>query len=164
MIFYFKEQKFNVIINKNKLFLWRFNMGKKKAKLPLIYLIGVALITLGFCVPMFRMNLGPLGSSTSNGFEFINFDNSSFVTIGALLIFIGGVAGILSCFVSQLSKLKLIFLIVSIVGGVILILGFTTNGTVYKFIGEHILKYAYIGFYMVIAGWIVGLIGVFSKK
>lgn len=139
-------------------------MGKKKSKLPLLYLIGVALITIGFCVPMFKMNFGPFGASTSNGFKFINFDNSSFVTIGALLIFIGGVTGLLSCFVSQLSKLKLIFLIVSIVGGVVLILGFTTNGTVYKIIGENILKYAYIGFYMVIAGWIVGLIGIFSKK
>lgn len=139
-------------------------MGKKKSSLPLIYLIGVALITIGFCVPMFKVNFGPFGASTSNGFKFINFENSSFVTIGALLIFIGGVAGILACFISQLSKLKLIFLIVSIVGGVVLILGFTTNGNIYKAIGEHILKYAYIGFYMVIAGWVIGLIGCFSKK
>lgn len=134
-------------------------MGKKVNALSYLYLIGMALAAIGFCCPMIK---GLFGSS-ANGFNFINFDNSGFVTIGALLIFIGAVAGVLACFVPQLKSLKFIFLIVSIVGGVILIVGFMTNGGIYKAIGKHLLKNAMFGFYLVIAGWIVALIGNFKK-
>ena len=134
-------------------------MGKKVNALSYLYLIGMALAAIGFCCPMIK---GLFGSS-ANGFNFINFDNSGFVTIGALLIFIGAVAGVLACFVPQLKSLKFIFLIVRIVGGVILIVGFMTNGGIYKAIGKHLLKNAMFGFYLVIAGWIVALIGNFKK-
>ena len=134
-------------------------MGKKVSALSYLYLIGMALAVIGFCCPMFS---GAFGAS-SNGFKFINFDNSGFVTIGALLIFVGAVAGILACFVKPLSGLKLIFLIASIAGGVILVIGFMTNGGIYKAIGKGLLKHAAVGFYLVIAGWIVALIGALKK-
>lgn len=135
-------------------------MGKKVSVLSYLYLIGMALVAIGFCCPMFS---GAFNSS-ANGFKFINFDNSGFVTIGALLIFVGAVAGIVAQFVKQLSGLKLIFLLVSIVGGIILVVGFTTNGGIYKAIGKGLLKHAAVGFYLVIAGWIVSLCGIFIKK
>lgn len=134
-------------------------MGKKSSVLSYLYLIGMAIIAIGFCCPMIK---GLFGSS-ANGFDFIDFEHSGFVTIGALLIFIGAIAGVVACFVPQLKSLKFIFLIASIVGGVVLVLGFTTNGGIYKAIGKHLFKNAMFGFYMVIAGWIVALVGYLKK-
>lgn len=135
-------------------------MGKKKVSLPIIYLIGMALVAIGFCCPMFSGKI--LGSS--NGFSFINFDNSGFVTIGAILVFVGAIVGIVGCFLPNLSILKLVGLCVSIVGGVILVIGFTTNGGIYKAIGKGFLKHATFGFYMIVAGWVVALVGFILKK
>lgn len=133
-------------------------MGKK-VSLPLIYLIGMALVVIGFCCPMFS---GFLGSA--NGFKFINFDNSGFVTIGALLIFAGAVAGIAACFVKQLSGLKLIFALCVLAGAIVLIIGFTTNGGIYKAIGKNIIKHATIGFYLVVVGIVAGVAGAVMNK
>lgn len=135
-------------------------MGKKKGSaLSILYLLGMVLVAVGFCCPMFAGKL--LGSS--NGFKYINFDNSTFVSIGAILIFAGAVAGVLACFVPQIKGLKFIFLLCSIVGGVILIVGFTTNGGIYKAIGKQFLKHATFGFYMILAGWIAAILGFFAK-
>lgn len=133
-------------------------MGKKSS-LPIVYLAGMVLAVIGFCCPMFKA----LGFE-ANGFKFINFDNSGFVTIGALLIIAGAIAGVVACFVPKLSGLKLIFLICSIVGGVVLVIGFTTNGGIYKSIGKQFIKHATVGFYLVLAGWVVALVGQFSNK
>ena len=57
-------------------------MGKKSS-LPLVYLIGMALIAIGFFCPMFK---GLFGSS-ANGFDFIkNAKEGGFVAIGSILI------------------------------------------------------------------------------
>ena len=121
----------------------------------------MAVVAIGFCCPMFKGLFG----STANGFKFINFDNSVFVSIGALLIFIGAIAGIIVKFVPSLQKNKLDFLclLVSIAGGVILLVGFTTNGGIYKAIGKAFLKNAVVGFYMIIIGWVAAIVGYFSK-
>ena len=137
-------------------------MGKKKVNLlSYLYLIGMAVVAIGFCCPMFKGLFG----STANGFKFINFDNSVFVSIGALLIFIGAIAGIIVKFVPSLQKNKLDFLclLVSIAGGVILLVGFTTNGGIYKAIGKAFLKNAVVDFYMIIIGWVAAIVGYFSK-
>lgn len=130
----------------------------KKAKLPLIYLIGMALVLAGFCCPVFK-GLG----LTPNGFKFLNFDNFGFVTIGGLLILVGAVLGIASCFVPSLAKLRLIWAIVSIAGGVILFIGFN-DSWLSKLIGKGFLKHAYYGFYMIIAGWVASVIGAILNK
>lgn len=139
-------------------------MAKKNSIMSYAYVVGMTLVVIGFCCPMFS---GVLGAS-SNGFKFINFKNSSFVTIGALLIFVGAVAGITFNFVSikgmDSGTLKFVALIVSIVGGAILVIGFTTSGGVYKVLGKGLLKHAAAGFYLVIAGWIVALLGKFISK
>ena len=69
-------------------------MGKKSS-LPLIYLIGMALVAIGFCVPMFK----GLGIKTI-GFDYMSFKNFGWTTIAALLIFCGAVLGVLFCFIS----------------------------------------------------------------
>ena len=133
-------------------------MGKKVSILSYLYLIGMALVVIGFCCPMFS---GFLGSA--NGFKFINFDNSGFVTIGALLIFAGAVAGIVACFVKQLSGLKLIFALCVLAGAIVLVIGFTTNGGIYKAIGKNIIKHATVGFYLVVVGIVTAVIGALKK-
>ena len=135
-------------------------MGKKVNVMSYLYLIGMALIAVGFCCPMFKSALG-----SSNGFKFINFDNSGFVTIGALLIFVGAIAGIVMQFVGikQATLIKLVCLIVSVVGGIILVVGFNDNA-IYKAIAKGFLKHATVGFYLVIVGWVVSLCGWLTSK
>ena len=135
-------------------------MGKKSS-LPLIYLIGMALIAIGFFCPMFK---GLFGSS-ANGFDFIkNAKEGGFVAIGSILIIVGAICGIVSCFVPQLKGLKLVFAIVSLAGAIILIIGFTTNGGIYKAIGKQLLKRAMVGFYMVVVGIVAGICGAVTNK
>ena len=135
-------------------------MGKKSS-LPLIYLCGMALIAIGFFCPMFK---GLFGSS-ANGFDFIkNAKEGGFVAIGSILIIAGAIAGIVACFVPQLKGLKLIFAIVALAGAIILIIGFTTNGGIYKAIGKQLLKRAMFGFYMVVVGIVAGICGAVTNK
>ena len=135
-------------------------MGKKSS-LPLIYLIGMALVAIGFFCPMFK---GLFGSS-ANGFDFIkNAKEGGFVAIGSILIIAGAIAGIVACFVPQLKGLKLIFAIVALAGAIILIIGFTTNGGIYKAIGKQLLKRAMVGFYMVVVGIVAGVAGAVMNK
>ena len=134
-------------------------MGKKSS-LPLIYLIGVLLVAIGFCCPMIK---GLFGSS-ANGFDFIrNAKEGGFVAIGSILIIAGAILGIISCFVPQLKGLKLIFALVILAGAVILVIGFTTNGRIYKAVGKHLLKNALFGFYMVVAGIVLSIVGAVQK-
>jgi len=135
-------------------------MAKKSSVMSYLYLIGLALVVVGFLCPMFKSSLADL-----NGFDFLNFEDFGFVTIGGLFIFIGAIAGVVLNFVKikNAKMLKLVSLIVSIAGGVILVIGFNDNG-VYKFLAKGLLNHAYIGFYVVIVGWIVALLGHFSSK
>ena len=135
-------------------------MGKKSS-LPLIYLIGMALVAIGFFCPMFK---GLFGSS-ANGFDFIrNAKEGGFVAIGSILIIVGAICGIVACFVPQLKGLKLIFALCVLAGAIILIIGFLTNGGIYKAIGKQLLKRAMFGFYMVVAGIVIGVVGAVTNK
>lgn len=133
-------------------------MAKKGFNLS-IYLIGMAVTVIGFCLPMFKI----FGSNGKNGFGFINFDNSGFVTIGALLIIIGAVAGIVVSLLGKGDQLEWIALAVSVLGGIILVIGFNDNG-IYKAIGKALVKNSTIGFWMVVAGWVVAAVGKVLKK
>lgn len=129
-------------------------MEKKNGIMSNLYLIGMALVVIGFILPMFKV----LGQ-TPNGFKFINFKNSGFCTIGSLMIIASGIAGLVFNFVSNGSKtLKLAALAVSIIGAIVLIIGFNDN-VVYKAIGKGLVKHAYVGFYCTIVGWVAGILG-----
>ena len=135
-------------------------MGKKVNVLSYLYLLGMALVAIGFCCPMVK---GLFGSS-ANGFDFIrNAKDGSFVAIGAILIFAGAIAGIVACFVPQLKGLKLIFALCVLAGAIVLVIGFLTNGGIYKAIGKQLLKRAMFGFYMVCAGIVVAICGALQK-
>ncbi|MBO5483068.1 MAG: hypothetical protein J5978_07090 [Spirochaetaceae bacterium] len=132
----------------------------KKGSLPLIYLIGMALVVIGFICPMFDLFIGTL-----NGFDFINFKEFGITTIGALLIIAGAVLGLVFCFVGGKNSgmLKLVGLLVSIAGGVVLIIGYSDN-MFSRGIGKFFIDVATYGFYMILAGWIVGVVGYVMKK
>ena len=135
-------------------------MGKKSS-LPIIYLLGMALVTIGFFCPMFN---GLFGSS-ANGFDFIkNAKEGGFVAIGSILIIAGAIAGLVACFVPQLKGLKLIFALCVLAGAIILIIGFLTSGGIYKAIGKQLLKRAMFGFYMVVVGIVLGVAGAATGK
>lgn len=132
----------------------------KKGSLPLIYLIGMALVVIGFICPVFDFFIGTL-----NGFDFINFKDFGTTTIGALLIIIGAVLGLVFCFVGGKNSgmLKLVGLLVSIAGGVVLIISY--SGDVFsEGIGKFFIEVATYGFYMILAGWVVGVVGYVMKK
>lgn len=132
----------------------------KKGSLPLIYMIGMALVVIGFICPVFDFFIGTL-----NGFDFINFKDFGTTSIGALLIIIGAVLGLVFCFVGGKNSgmLKLVGLLVSIAGGVVLIISY--SGDVFsEGIGKFFIEVATYGFYMILAGWIVGVVGYVMKK
>ncbi|MCQ2614024.1 MAG: hypothetical protein MJ183_10535 [Treponemataceae bacterium] len=143
-------------------------MAKKSAKFSIVYLVGVALVIAGFCCPVFALNaVGGLIKSSSNGFSFVKPGDNGFstVNIGAILIIAGAVVGAVLCFLKgkNMSTFRLIALLVSIAGGVVLYIAMTQN-SFYKWIAEGFLNHASFGFYMIIAGWIVGLVGWILKK
>lgn len=132
-------------------------MAKKTGGISIVYLMGMLAVVVGFCLPMFK------GMGNPNGFKFINFDNVGFLTIGALLVFIGGVCGVLLnlVYVGHNKTLRLLALILSIVGGVVLFIGFNDNA-IYRWIGKGFLKHAYYGFYIIVCGWILAIVGMNS--
>lgn len=128
-------------------------MGKK-VSMNMLYLVGTALIVAGFILPMFKGLFG----ATSNGFDFIG-SKFGMRTIGALLVIIGGACGLALNFVNVKNpSLKLLAVLVSIAGGVLLVIFYNDN-SISKFEGKQLIKHAYIGFYMLICGWVVALIG-----
>jgi hypothetical protein len=123
-------------------------------------MIGMALVVIGFICPVFDFFIGTL-----NGFDFINFKDFGTTTIGALLIIIGAVLGLVFCFVGGKNSgmLKLVGLLVSIAGGVVLIISY--SGDVFsEGIGKYFIEVATYGFYVILAGWIVGVVGYVMKK
>ena len=135
-------------------------MGKKVSVMSYLYLCGMALVAIGFFCPMFN---GLFGAS-ANGLDFIkNAKEGGFVAIGSILIIAGAIAGIAACFVPQLKGLKLIFALCVLAGAVVLVIGFMTSGGIYKAIGKQLLKRATFGFYMVVVGIVVAVVGALQK-
>ena len=134
-------------------------MGKSSANLNIIYLAGMALVAVGFILPMFT-GLG----ITMNGFDFIDFNNFGTITSAALLIFLGALVGIAFCFISNSNSelIKLLALVASIAGGILIIL-LAGKNSVTKLIGKGFWNHATYGTYLVLAGWVAALIGWFKK-
>lgn len=124
-----------------------------KPKMNLLYVIGCAAIVIGFCIPMFK-----LGFVNVTGLDYIGDFNST--TICALLVLCGGIAGLVCSFVSiKNAKLIKIIAVVAALIGMLALFGVDSR------LGFKILfKLAYIGFYTVLAGIVLGLIGALTEK
>ncbi|MBQ9630851.1 MAG: hypothetical protein IJR49_04620 [Treponema sp.] len=132
-------------------------MAKKSSKSLMgnLYLIGMALTAIGFILPIFKA--GPL---KVNGFDMVGNGNS-IMKLAALLVFIGAIAGVVLNFISvgkNQKMLKLIALVLSVLGG--LYCFFNTSDVGIKLVA----RYLYAGFYLIIAGWIVGVLGYLQGK
>ena len=148
---------------------------KNKVSLNLLFLIGMVLIIVGFCLPLFFSKnpiSGKITAGKMTGFDFINFNRDTLFSTGALLIFLGGCLGavieLLTAFALKLKSslktiLRLLCVVISVVGGVIVFIKFNDNWLTKK-IGEGFFNHAFVGFYMILAGWVAGLIGSFVKK
>ena len=123
----------------------------KKSSFNLFYLIGMIAVVVGSFLPIIRISLGILGK--------IDFtDLSNLDSWLALLMFVAAAVGIILCFVkvSNASMLKTVCLLASIVLGLI----FFARGNFFK----DWFKITGFGFYIILAGWVIGLIGTFVKK
>lgn len=147
-------------------------MGKsKKASINIIYLIGMALVAIGFLLPIFKFNF--LGARTISGFDLVG-DGNTAMKIYTLLIFIGGAAGIVFSLIKipNASILKIVALIVSILGFVLVLVNMLNSDGASvikglglgKNVGQQVFKSFYIGAYMIIVGWIVSIAGLVTNK
>ena len=140
-------------------------MAKKKSSaLPLIYCVGMLATVVGFILPIFRKAIEVFDKTqvifSMNGFDLFG-DGDSTMKIMVLLVFIGAAVGVLLSLlqnVSQARILRLVALVISIVGGVYCFLN------VGDFVKEMAVKVLFIGFYMIVAGWVVALIGWIMNK
>lgn len=132
-------------------------MGKKSVKLPLIYLIGTIAVIVGCFCPIITISLGFLGKidfTIIDAFKDLK-DVDSWL---ALLMFVAAIIGAVFCFVGgkNVSLIKLVCIVASIVLGLV----FFARGNFFK----EWFKITGFGFYIIIAGWIVGLVGAITNK
>ena len=134
-------------------------MASKKIGVSALYPLGAALTAIGFICPVFGKGRGAM-----NGFDLVT-ENSSAISIGVILVFAGAIAAIILCFlkVKNARFLKLLALVVSIVGGVILVVRMNDNA-LSKLVGKGFLKHTAVGFYLIIVGWILSLVGFVKSK
>ena len=137
-------------------------MGKKIFNSNIIYFIGMALVIVGLLCPIVKI----LGQ-TPNAFKFLDLKNFGTSTVGILLVCIGAVLGVLFSLLAGFNKThRLIALAITLAGGVILLLLLTGvlsdssfGGKIWRAVGENFIKRAYIGFYLILAGWLCAIFG-----
>ncbi|MCR4734356.1 MAG: hypothetical protein K5829_05070 [Treponema sp.] len=139
-------------------------MAKKSSKINLIYLIGMVVAAVGFCLPMFSASAFGFKAS-KNGFSFITFDHLGdgkieWVVLAAILLLSGIAAGIVFSLVNikPASLIRLIAVLVIVTAFLIIWLTFNDNWLA-KTIGKGFWKHATYGTYMILGGWIVSLVG-----
>ena len=129
----------------------------KKNSLNLLYLIGMAAVVVGSFLPVIRISFGILGKID---FTIVKaFQNLGSVDSWlALLMFLTAVAGVVLCLITipNGTTLKTVCLLASIVLGLI----FFARGNFFK----EWFNITGFGFYVILAGWVVALIGNFVKK
>ncbi|WP_407425163.1 hypothetical protein [Treponema sp.] len=140
-------------------------MAKKSGTLSL-YLIGMALVVIGCFLPLTASKFFGGGSSAINAIT----DGSGDLKIGSILALGGAVAGIVFCFVSAGTKLpvKLISLVVSIVGGVYVLMSYLNLAPWAKNLTKLGFKATGtgvgIGLIVIVIGWAIALFAYFTKK
>ena len=137
-------------------------MGKKLLNSSVVYFIGMALIIVGLLCPIVKVM-----GQTPNAFKFLDFKNFGTSTVAILLILIGAVLGVIFALLNMSSKNnKLIALAITLAGGIIMLLLLTgvlsdssLGGKIWRAAGKSFIKHAFIGFYLILAGWIVAIYG-----
>ena len=129
----------------------------KKAGFDYLYVVGMIFTAIGFLMPVMHANVFGFTAASVNGFDLVGKGNSV-MKIAALLIFAGAVAGIVFSVLKKPAMYKFIALICSVAGGLYVL--FNTSSNITKLV-SHFLA---IGFYLIIAGWIIAAAGYFTAK
>lgn len=139
-------------------------MGKKFSTGGVLYFAGMLATAAGFVLPIFRASASAFGknlfSASYNGFKLVGNGNSV-MKIMALLVFLGAVAGVILYFMPKIKNVRLFrlaALIVSIAGGLYCFLNTSDIGV--KFAA----KFLFVGFYLIVAGWIAALVGWVTER
>ena len=143
----------------------------KKSSLNVLYLVGMALVALGFVLPVFQFSF--LVTYLITGFDLVG-DGDTALKIYTLLIFIGGIAGVVLSFVKvpDAKLLKIAARLVSVIGFVLVAVSLANSdgAAIIKGLNlgrktlSSVFKSLYAGGYMIIAGWIAAAIGVVTGK
>ena len=142
-------------------------MGKKLFNSSIVYFIGMALVIVGLILPIVKVM-----GQTPNAFKFLDFKNFGTSTVAILLVCIGAALGLVFSILNMASgRNKLVALAISLCGGVILLLLLTgvlsdssLGGKIWRAAGKGFIKHAYIGFYVILAGWICAIYGWVTGK
>ncbi len=138
----------------------------KKGSAVSLYLIGLVLVVIGCFLPLTSSKFFGGGSSAFSAIT----DGSGDLKVGAILAFAGAIAGIVFSFVSLGSKLpvKLISLIVSIVGGLYVVLSYMNLApwakNAVKLINKGVGNGIGIGLIIIVVGWVVAVVGYLQNK
>ncbi|MCR5188691.1 MAG: hypothetical protein K6C97_07120 [Treponema sp.] len=135
-------------------------MGKKVNIMSYLYCIGLLLVVVGCFLPLSTSFGGNFNNNSA--FSYITSKGKGIVKIGSILTILGAVAGIVFSFVAikKAGLIKLVALIVSIAGG--LYVFFSTSDaakSALKTVGKITKSAPGIGLILIIAGWVVALVG-----
>ena len=130
-------------------------MAKKSGILSYLFVIGLALVVIGCFFPLSTTKL--FGANGSSAFQIITSDSNGILKVGAILTFVGAVCGVVLSFlaVKNSGLLKLFSLIASVAGGLYVFFNTSSTG---RSIAKATLNFG-PGFYIILAGWIIALIG-----
>ena len=142
-------------------------MGKKLLNSSVVYFIGMALVIVGLICPIVKVM-----GQTPNAFKFLDMKNFGTSTVGILLVLIGAALGVIFSVLNMASRTnKLIALAITLAGGVIIVLLLTGilsdssfGGKIWRAVGKSFIKHAFIGFYLILAGWIAAIYGWVTGK
>ncbi len=131
-----------------------------------LFLIGMIVVAIGCFLPLTSSKI--FGGSSS-AFNAITADGSGAVKIGAILAFLGAIAGIVFSFVSLKGiPIRLISLIVSIAGGIYVVISYLNVGGVGKSLMKGFAKATQtgpgIGLFVIIIGWIIAIAGYIKNR
>ena len=132
-------------------------MASKKMTMRWIYIAGCALVIIGYLCPIFKASLGIFGKISTNGFALVKqFNNAgdTLALIATVMVFAAAICGIILDYCTGKLIGDVVALAVSVLGGIILFANTSDLGV--KIAG----KFINIGFYLIVIGWIVALIGI----
>ncbi len=140
-------------------------MAKKSGGISL-YLIGMIVVVVGCFLPLVAHTT--FGFDGGNAFGAIT-DGSGDLKVAAILAFAGAVAGIIFSFVSLKGiPAKLIALIVSVAGGIYMVISMLNLNPVAKkaakLIGNVFGSKPGLGLILIIIGWIIAIVGYVQNK
>lgn len=138
----------------------------KKSSVFSLYLCGLILVVIGCFLPLTASKFFGGGSSAISAIT----DGSGDLKVAAILALVGAVVGIVACFVSLGNNrlIKLVSLIVSVAGGVYMVLSYLNLApwakNVVKLVNKGVGNHIGIGLIVILAGWVIAIIGYLQNR